>query len=197
MNFKSVFIAFTLILFALVPVSWANESGVNITNQSATASEVSTAWDYRIADYGFYVTLPDSGWVSKSSPIHGVAGFLKKGFAMRTDIFVVPCKTETEFLAFCERVKHEMESASTVTDAHHENGRTQSGHLYQFSLGKEKPKKAPSGIYIFQSLVWIEDKKIAVRACFQGESLNVSASIHGASPKELEKSARFICLSIK
>jgi hypothetical protein len=197
MRLKNVIIINTLIMAVMVPLGWANESGESLTNQPATVEKASTAWNYKLVDYGFSITLPDSDWVARPSSIHGVAGFLKKGFAMRTDIFVVPCESVASFQGLAERVKNEMDSAKGISGTHHENGKTESGHQYQFSIGTEKTESAPEGVYLGQSVVWIENKNIAVRTCFQGESLNRSASIQGVDPKELEKSARFICLSVK
>jgi len=197
MDLKTIVLVNSLALMVMVQVSSANETGGSVTNQSSSAVKPPEAWVYKSEAHGFSITLPDAGWVARPSSIHGAVGFLKKGFAMRTDIFVVACESEIEFQGLAGRVKNEMDSAQTVSGTHHESGKNKAGRPYQLSLGTEKTQRAPTGVFLGQSVVWIKEKKIALRVCFQGESVNRSASIQGVDPKELETSARSICLSVE
>jgi hypothetical protein len=165
--------------------------------QSVDADTTSTSWDYKSDKYGFVITLPDSGWQEKPSSVHGIAGSVKKGYAMRVDLFVIPCRTEASFQALEDRVKNEMDSFPKMANNSHEKGKTTSGHFYQYSRGTEKNADAPSGVYLRQSVVWLEDRNIAVRTCFQGESQNRSALAQSVDPKLLETAAKSICLSVK
>src|SRR5262249_37507772 len=139
-------------------------------SSTAAANKSTAAWIYQSDSYGFSMTLPDTGWIERPSSVHGVVGFIKKGYAMRTDVFVVDCESDKAFEELTGRVKHQMDSAPGISGTQHESGKSSSGHRYQFSLGTEKNKAAPSGIFLGQSVVWIENRKVAIRVCFQGES---------------------------
>jgi hypothetical protein len=164
---------------------------------SAPAEVESAPWNYKSTKYGFSITLPDTGWIERPSSIHANAAFLKKGFAMRADIFVIPCETEAAFQELAKRIKAEMDAGKGISDTSHVMGITEAARPYQFSQGIETNAYAPAGIYLGQSVVWIGDKKIALRVCFEGETKDRPPTIHGVDPVVLIKSARSIGLSVK
>jgi hypothetical protein len=157
----------------------------------------SVPWDYKSDEFGFSITLPDSGWVEKPSPIRGFVGFVRQGYAMRADVFVFPCESETAFRTSSGSLRVRMDSAEGISDSAHEFGTNAAGHRYLYTHAIERNRKAPSGIQLGRSLVWVEDRKIAVMTCFQGESQDRSVTIQGVAPDVLETLAKSICLSIQ